>query len=108
MEKAYTKVAEAVLDRPRKRKKPWISKESWNLVDQREEINKKILGTRSERVKRQLRAKYTEKDREVKRSIKPDKRKWMENIASEAEEAARSQHMKTLYGLTKMLCNKKI
>ncbi len=86
MEKAYTEVAEATLGRPRTNKKPWISEESWSLVDQREEINKKILGTCSERIKKQLKAKYAEKDRETKRSIKTDKKKWMENIASEAEE----------------------
>lgn len=38
-------------------------------------IYKKILGTLSERVKEQLRAKYIEKNREVKRSIKADKKK---------------------------------
>ena len=39
-----------------------------------------------ERVKRELRGKYTEKHREVKRSIKADKRKFIENIASKAED----------------------
>ena len=107
MKKAYTEVAETVLGRPRKKKKPWISEESWSLIDQREEINRKILGTRSERVKKQLRAKYAEKNREVKRSIKTDRKKWMEKITCEAEEAAGNQHMKTLYGLTKILCNEK-
>ena len=102
MKKAYTEVAESVLGRPRKKKKPWISEESWSLIDQREEINRKILGTRSERVKKQLRAKYAEKNREVKRSIKTDRKKWMEKITCEAEEAAGNQHMKTLYGLTKI------
>ena len=43
----------------------------------------------------------------MKRSIKTDKRKWVKNIASEAEEAARSQHRKTLYRLTKMLCHER-
>ena len=33
MEKTYTEVAQRVLERPRKRNKPWISDESWNLVD---------------------------------------------------------------------------
>lgn len=31
----------------------------------------------------------------------------MEDIAGKAEEAAKSQHIKTLYGLIKMLCNEK-
>lgn len=105
MEKTYTEVAKAVIGRPRKKKKPWISGESWNLVDQREEINKKILSTKSERIRNQLRLKYAEKDREVKRSVKADKEKWLESIASNAEEAARSQKMKTLYELKKKICN---
>lgn len=76
MKKAYTEVAELVLGRPRKKKKkPWISEESWSLINQREKINEKISRTRSERVKKQLRAKYVEKNREVKRSIKADKKK---------------------------------
>ena len=79
-------------------------REIMGLVDQREEINKKILATRSERVKRQLVVKYAEKG-EVKRSIKADEKKWMKNIASEADDAATKQHIKTLYGLTKTLCN---
>ena len=56
-------------------------------------------------MKNQLIAKYAEKNKDVKRSIKSDKRKWLNNIASQAEEAARSQHMKTLYALTKTLSN---
>ena len=39
-----------------------------------------------DRVERQIMVKYIEKDREVKRSIKADERKWMEYIASKAED----------------------
>ena len=39
--------------------------------------------------------------------MKTDKNKWMENITCEADEAARNQHMRTLCGLTKILCNEK-
>ena len=73
--KAYIEVAETVLGRPQKKKKQSISKELWDLIDQREGVNKRILSTRSERVKRKLRAEYVRKDREVKRSIKVDERK---------------------------------
>ena len=107
MKKAYTDAAEEVLGRPKSKKKPWISQESWNLIDQREEINRRILSTKSDRIKNQQRKKYVEKDREVKRSIKSDKRKWMEHISSSAEEAARNQHMRTLYNLTKTICNER-
>ena len=107
LRKAYTETAESVLGKPRKKKKPWISEESWQLVDEREAINKRILSTRSGRVKQQLRTKYVEKDRQVKRSMKADKRRWLDNIANQAEEAAQSRHMKTLYDLTKTLCNER-
>ena len=96
LEEDQHKVADTVLGNLRKKKTPWISGESWELVDQRDTINKKSLSTHSERVKNQLIAKYAEKNKEVKRSIKSDKGKWLNNIASQAEEAARSQHMKTL------------
>ena len=43
----------------------------------------------------------------MKRSMQTDKKKWMDNITCEAEKAARNQHMKTLCGLTKILCNEK-
>ena len=107
MEEAYTKKAEEVLGRPRKKTKPWKTEESWALVDQRKEINKKILSTHSERIKKRLRTEYKEKSKEVKRSIRSDKRKWMDGIASEAEDAARKQQMRTLYRLTKVLCNER-
>jgi len=58
-------------------------------------------------VKTKLRARYNEKYREVKRNIKDikaDKKKWMESIVSDAEEAARSQNKTTLNGLRKTYC----
>lgn len=67
MRKAYTKVADAVLAKPRKKKKPWISEESWRLVGQREATNKKILDTRSERLEKKLTTKYVEENKEVKK-----------------------------------------
>ena len=60
MEEAYTKKAEEVLGCPRKKTKPWKTEESWALVDQRKEINKKILSTHSERIKKRLRRKGKE------------------------------------------------
>lgn len=41
----------------------------------------------------------------MKRQIRRDKRNWSEGIAKKAEEAANMQPMKTLYSLTKTICN---
>lgn len=74
MERVYIEVAEAILGGPRKKKKPWISEESWSLEDQREEINKKIHSTRSERVKKQLKTvrRGGQRDKEKHKSRKKD------------------------------------
>ena len=96
IKKTFLEVAETVLGRPQKKNKPWISGESWSLIDEGQQINKKILGTRSERVKGQLRKRCKDKDKEVKRSLKSDKKKWLQGIASGAEEVVCSQHMKNL------------
>ena len=50
---------------------------------------------------------YRQKDREVNRQVRVDKRRWTEEIAEEAENAAKQQHMKALYTLTKVLSNER-
>lgn len=71
-----------------KKVKPWISKASWDLIEQRKEVKLKLDGTNSEKPKEKRRVEYKAKDREVKRQIRRDKRNWSEGIAEEAEEAA--------------------
>ena len=107
LEKAYNTTAKKVLGFKKKKVKPWISKESWDLIEQRKALKLKLDGTSSERLKEKRRAEYKAKDREVKKQIGRDKRNWSEGIANEAEEAANNQQMKTLYNLTKVLCNDK-
>ena len=107
LEKAYNETAKEILGNKRTKRKPWISQNAWDLIEQRKEVNKKINGTKSERIKERIRERYRELDKEVKRQIKKDKKTWVDNIAQEAEEAANKHHMKTLYSLTKKLTNEK-
>ena len=106
-ENAYNETAKEILGFKKKQTKPWISKESWNLIAQRKQINQNLNSAKSERMKLNLKNKYKEKDKEVKKQIKMDKKTWIESIAKEAEEAASKHHMKTLYNLTKTLSNEK-
>ncbi|CAC5391632.1 unnamed protein product [Mytilus coruscus] len=48
--------------------KPCISNESWKLVDERRQLKEKTNNSRSERVKNSLNAKYSDKDKEVKKT----------------------------------------
>ena len=91
----------------KKNNKPCLSQEAWTLVDQRKAIKQKLIGARSERQKKRWQDEYRQKDREVKRQVRVDKRRWTEEIAEEAENEAKQQHMKTLYTLTKVLSNER-
>lgn len=91
------KAAGEVLSFKKRKKEEWIQWETWKKVETRKQIKQRMNSTQSERVRDQLRRKYSELDREVKRMTKLDKRKFVERLADEAEEAAGKQDLKTLY-----------
>ena len=45
------------------------------------------------------------KDKEVKKSMRQDKRKWVDHLAMEAEEAVLNGRIKEVYDITKTLSN---
>ena len=56
---------------------------------------------RTDRIKQNYMDKYRCKDKEVKKSMRQDKRKWVDHLAMEAEEAAHNGRMKEVYDITK-------
>ena len=54
----------------------------------------------------ELRVEYSAKDRLVKRSARKDKREYVENLADQAETAARRGNSGELYKITKLLAGK--
>ena len=72
-------------------------------IDERKKVRKKLFQTKSERIKQQLKDIYATLDRDVKTHAKADKRKFIDNLATEAEDAAARQDMGTLYRITKIL-----
>ena len=101
IKKAYSETAKSVLGHRERKSKTWISAKSWNKIDERRKLKKKFKETRSERRK----IEYNEKNKEVKRSLRTDKREWAKTLAREAEEAARNGNLKEVYEVRKMLCN---
>jgi len=63
-----------VLGRRKKKCQSWISMESWRKVEEKRKLNRKIDDARSERLKDKVRNEYREKDKEIKRSLRKDKR----------------------------------
>ena len=82
---------------PRRRKKEeWITTDTWKKIEHRKEKKRKILSTRSARLKAQMES-YRTLDKAVKRSTRADKKRYIEKIAEEAETAASKQDMGSLF-----------
>ena len=101
----YNETAKKVLGFQRGSNKPWISDDSWDSIDRRNAVKKKMLDAKSERIKQKFKSDYSEKARIAKSSLQQDRRRWADSLASAAETAFRKGNMKDVYASTKKLCN---
>ena len=100
-----------------------MSDETWFKVNERKAIKEKLMNATTRQQKKTLQDLYSTKDEEVKKSCKQDKRKYVEQLAEEAESACGKGDIKTLYSsagkhqtqthmsktaMTKLLPNQKI
>ena len=100
---AYTETAEEILGHRKHMNKPWIGAEAWRIIDQWRDIKVKLESIKSERLRNRFKQEYKQKDKEVKKAIREDKRKWMEDKAQTAQEAAENGRQKELYDITKQI-----
>ena len=100
-EAAYKETAQEVRGYKKKGQQPWISKELLELVEQRKQLKNNSEQTKSDWTKQNYMDKYRCKDKEVKKSMMQDKRKWVDHLAMEAVEAACNGRMKEVYDITK-------
>ena len=91
----------------KRKSKSWIGAKSWEKIEERRKLKMKVNERKSDRLRLKLQAEYQSKDKEVKRSVRKDKREWVEHIAREAEDAAGQGNMKVVYEATKKLRNEK-
>jgi hypothetical protein len=96
-----------ILGAKKKGQKPCISRNSWKLVEERKHLKQQITNSRTKWVKSKLKSKYSEKDKEIKRSMRNDRRKGTVDLMNEAERAASNGHMRTVYKVTRVLCNER-
>jgi len=86
--------------------KEWITPDTWQAIEERRQLKKKINDSRSARRRVKYRAAYTETNRRVKRKIRTDKKAHVEELAKEAEEAAQKVEQRNVYKITKFICGK--
>nr|KAG5707370.1 hypothetical protein BaRGS_005337 [Batillaria attramentaria] len=104
--KLWHDTCKEVLCKKKTQHKEWISADTIQKLEARKEKKTVLNTSRTRRAKAKAQEEYTAADREVKRSIRKDKRDYIDNLASQAEEAARQGNLKDLYQVTKKLAGK--
>ncbi|XP_071637518.1 uncharacterized protein [Temnothorax longispinosus] len=104
---AFISAGEAAVGYRRNSREEWISQESWNIIDERKSV-KALLNTAQSLGERiDLGKKHAQLNKKVKRSVRRDKRAWINNLAALAQQAAESNNTKLLYHITKKLSGRR-
>ena len=104
VKKSYQETSKEIMGHREKKHKEWISQGAWQKIKERRNIKQKLLGIKSKRLKEQQKQIYKEADRKVKQLTRRDKRKYLEDMATQEEEAAHEGDPATLYNITKQVC----
>ncbi|VDO66446.1 unnamed protein product [Schistosoma margrebowiei] len=83
--------------------KEWITVDTLDKIQERRNKKAAINTSRTRAEKAKAQAEYTVVNKQVKKSIRTDKRKYVEDLATTAEKAAREGNMRQLFDTTKKL-----
>ena len=86
--KLWHDTCEEVLGKKKTQHKEWISADTIHKLETRRERKTVLNNSRTRAAKTRTQEEYTAVDREVKRSIKKDKRDYIDDLARQAETAA--------------------
>ena len=103
---AYNDSSKTCLGCRQRRPKEWMSSDTWKAIESRRRLKKKVMDSKSQRLKERHQEMYRAANKEVKRRTRADKRKYIENLASQAEEAAARNEQGTVYKVTKIITSK--
>ena len=103
----YSSTCEEVLGKVTRERKEWMSEDTWKIVEERRDLKAKMEAAKTRNQKLATTHAYNMKNTEVKRSCRRDKRKRIDGIAREAEEAAEKRDMKKVYDTTRLLSGKR-
>ena len=101
-----TSTCENVLGKRTQQHKQWITQDSINKINERKRLKHTLVNCKTRNSKANALTNYNEKAKEVKKSLKNDKRRYVDTLAEEAEQAAGSGNMQKLYSISKQLSGK--
>ncbi|VDP43946.1 unnamed protein product [Schistosoma margrebowiei] len=103
IKEAITSTCHEVLGHKKHHHKDWITVDTLDKIQERRNKKATISTSRTRAEKVKAHAEYTEVNKQMKSSIRTDKRKYVEDLATTAEKAAREGNMRQLYDTTKKL-----
>ncbi|VDP59986.1 unnamed protein product [Schistosoma curassoni] len=103
IKETITSTCHEVLGKKKYHHKEWITVDTLDMIQEKRNKKAAIDTGRTRAGKAKAQAEYTEVNRQLKRSIRTDKRKYVEDLAMTAKKAAREGNMRQLYDTTKKL-----
>ncbi len=102
----WKETCEEVVGRKRNTRKPWLSTETDHKISERRAKKEVVNHFKTRAQKVAVQKEYELANKEVKKSVRRDKKKYIEDLAQQAEEAAENNNSKELYLTTKKLAGK--
>ncbi|VDP48525.1 unnamed protein product, partial [Schistosoma curassoni] len=101
IKEALTSKCHEVFGHKKHHHKEWITVDTLDMIQERRNKKAAINTGRTRAEKAKAQAQYAEVNKQVKRSIRTDKRKYVEDLATTVEKAAREGNMREMYDTTK-------
>ena len=106
VKESLSSACQEVLGPKKLHQKEWITADTLEKIEERRKKKAAVNNSKTRATKGKAQEDYAEAHRVVKRSIRKDKKKYVDGLAGDAEQAAYSGNMKTLYDITKRLSGK--
>ena len=104
---AYIETCEENVGRRASNQKSWMSAGTLQQIEERRQLKDNLNRARTRAQKRVAQIEYSQKNKEVKKTCKRDKREFAESLAQDAEEVASKGDSKTVYDITRRLIGKR-
>ncbi|VDP48983.1 unnamed protein product [Schistosoma margrebowiei] len=103
IKEAITSTCHEVLCHKKHHHKEWITVDTLDKIQERRNKKAAINTSRTRAEESKAQAEYTEVNKQVNKSIRTDKREYVEDLATTVEKAASEGNMRQLYDTTKKL-----
>ena len=106
VKESFVTACKEVLGPKKYHHKDWISAETLNKIRARKVKKAAVNSSRTRAERSKAQKEYSKAHKNTKRSIKADKRKYIDGLTEAAEQAARAGNMRGLYDTTKKMARK--